>query len=278
MSSGSRSTARRRDALILALCCTTAALAAPPLAAQPAAHDARDAEQMGSPMEQEFGVQSYTDLVLLSPEEMLARWLEAQDPGRNVPRVLAGRADSAALRNGAMLPTIQPWRRVIGSVLENDTTVQVLYRSFTVAGGSFMGPDGISVLTMRRTPAGWRIWAGWQDGYGLSTMIGFASGGTGAAGGMQQLLDSAAKVVVTWPASDPAGVAPGRAFVDGYAGGLGAPRAIVVESTHPDGTQSRVEIPPSAFRTLSELLAPWPVAPDSSAAGPPSTPAPTRKP
>lgn len=107
---------------------------------------------------------------------------------------------------------------------------------------------------VRRTPEGWRIWAGSND---LSLFDDFAGFGIFVVTEEEQerQLREVAEKVVSWPLE---GGGEGRAFLTGYPGGMEPPKALVIESPRADGTKARIEIPVAAFGSLAGLLHLWP--------------------
>lgn len=144
-------------------------------------------------------------------------------------------------------------RTVIGSVAEDDSTVQVVYRRSLAVEAHGEQPVGLGIFTVRRTPAGWGLWTAERDISLLAeTDFSFV---WGLDDEVEKRLGTAADEVVTWPAGT---VPSGRAFVTGYPGGMRPPKALVVEAAGADGRPTRVKIPASAFDAVMEkLLMPW---------------------
>jgi hypothetical protein len=122
-----------------------------------------------------YGVASLGELRALSAEEFVARMLEVQDERTLMLRSLEMQrpairdslkrigGDSAFL---AQLPFQK--RTVVGSIVENDSTIQVLYR--TQFSDDPQTPSGNAVAILRRAGRDGRLWP--SDG-GLLNENGF---------------------------------------------------------------------------------------------------------
>lgn len=202
-------------------------------------------------------VRTIAELEALSPEQAYARWLEARDPRASFRRL-------AALSHQPIPPDFREdqlprdRRTIVGSVMEDDSTVHVVYRTSpfpsVVAGDERSGWNN-ALTTMRRTPRGWRLWSTKDDSQVL-----FSSGGwatvTVNVGSREKELAEAAKTVITWPANGTP--VRGKAFVSGYVRNDKPPRALVVEVTKPNGSVVKVEVPQAVFGALAALLMNWP--------------------
>jgi hypothetical protein len=199
-------------------------------------------------------VESLEELEALSPKELFARYLEARDPreqfeqarkaaGRELPGAVVKQADAA----------VQAQRTVIGSTVENDSTVYVVYRT-RLGNRPWEEPDRIAVTTVRRTPQGWRMRTGAHDEGLFSNSFGFAVSFP-AEEDVRAHLEELAKTVVEW---SPEGGGTGRLSLSGYTGGTQPPKALAVEVTRPDGTRQRIEIPSAVFPDLALILMAWP--------------------
>ncbi len=102
------------------------------------------------------GVRTLEELERLGAEEMLARRLRASDLGERV--ALAMETQGKALPEDWAEQHLPHERRtVLGSVVEDDSTVHVLYRLKALHGGVEEVPGRLEVVTVRRAPAGWRL-------------------------------------------------------------------------------------------------------------------------
>lgn len=205
-----------------------------------------------SELRRKFGVDSLAQLEALPAAEMFARWLRSQDPREFMRAQL--QAAGKLPRADTVLPEFLSERRaVVGPVVENDSTVLVVYRLSIVADSAPAAPERTGVLTVRRSPQGWRLWSGERDAHFLGENDFVFSFGLDED--LEKGLREASESVVSWPAG---AVAAGRAFVAGYPGGTRPPRALVVEVAGASGAPTRVEIPASVFDELMEkLLTPW---------------------
>lgn len=97
-------------------------------------------------------VESAADLEGLDTAQLLGRWLEARDPVAMIPQIAAKRRASSP--DG--LEALRERRTVIGSVLEDDNTAHVLYRTGFASPPPEVPPE-LRVATLRRTSAGWRM-------------------------------------------------------------------------------------------------------------------------
>jgi hypothetical protein len=107
----------------------------------------REAEY-GSTLELQFpGIKSAAELESLSTEEMLARWLQASDPREMFRRELQKKGAAAPEVPMEELP--HDTREIVGSVVENDSTVQVLYRTRTSLDTPSDNEARMAVATVR---------------------------------------------------------------------------------------------------------------------------------
>jgi hypothetical protein len=101
------------------------------------------------------GVSSLAELETLSPEAF-SRWVEAHDA-----RALLVRRHEAVERPlpaEASIEKLHPANRVVGSVVEGDSTVQVLYRTGLPRGEDVDDErDQLAIATVRRSVEGWQI-------------------------------------------------------------------------------------------------------------------------
>jgi hypothetical protein len=212
-------------------------------------------KQSGSMLSLQYaGVDSLPQLETLSAEEMFARHLQANDPRELLRRqMMANGMDVDAFAD--IDAPFQPQRTVIGAAVEDDSTVQVVYRLRYPAGPP-MEPGGAALVTTRRTPAGWRLWSGSSDPalFQFEYAGGFAALIMTEEETLVQRLELSRRVV-TWPLE---GGGEGRAFIVGYTGGDAPPEGLAIELHRPDGTKLRVDVPFPAFLRLAELLFGWP--------------------
>jgi hypothetical protein len=205
-----------------------------------------------SELRRKFGVDSLAQLEALPAGELFARWLRSQDPGEFMRAQL--RAAGKMPRADTVLPDLLTGRRVVvGPVVENDSTVLVVYRLSVASDSAPVGPARTGVLTVRRSPSGWRLWSGERDAHfpGETDFV----FGWDLDEDVEKRLNLAKDNVVSWPAGS---VPAGRAYVTGYPGGLRPPRALVVEAAGRNGAPTRLEIPASVFeQVMDELLTPW---------------------
>jgi hypothetical protein len=210
----------------------------------------REAEY-GSTLELQFpGIKSAAELEALSSEEMLARWLQAQDPREAFRREL--------MKKGATPPEVSmeefPYdrREIVGSVVEDDSTVQVLYRTRVNSDTQFEGEGRIAVATVRRSAQGWGIWLTWRD-HQLFDQNSFGFSFADPEENEKRRAEARAKGFA-WPAE---GTPTVRASVQGDTGGEDPPRTLVIEVRQPNGRMQRVEIPYAALMPLWSYLEPW---------------------
>jgi hypothetical protein len=194
-----------------------------------------------------LGVRSVEEAARLSAEEFMARWLEAHDQramSRRSQAIMRAQVPDSMRGRGLRMPRLSELRdvrAVIGSVVENDSTIAVLYRPVVPAG--LPGGDA-SVVNVRRSPDGWRLW---PSGPQIFPASGGWMGYFGAPGlrEEQEAIRQHVKRVVNWDATEIPG---GRASLAGFLDSRD-PQALIVES---DG--QRIRIPRSAFEALSNLL------------------------
>ncbi len=204
----------------------------------------------GSILERQFGVRTSAELEALTEEELFARWLRMRDPAEMMLRELQARGQPVPMDSVAAFAPRRV-RTVIGSVVQDDSTVLVVYGPAMQMDGDRQ-PEHPAIVTVRRTPAGWRLWSGERD-HGFLGESSFSLGFEVVD--EERLLAEAKDNVVSWPAG---AVPAGRAFVAGYPGGTRPPRALVVEVAGANGAPARVEIPASVFeQVMEELLMPW---------------------
>jgi hypothetical protein len=135
--------------------------------------------------------------------------------------------------------------------------VQVVYR--TQFGHTPEDESGrASLVTMRRTPAGWRILTGWNDAQLFEETTGYSIIHIQTKEERQEQRAELAKKVVTWPIEG----GEGRAFVVGYTGGAEPRPALAIEVTRPGNAPVRTDIPAAVFPRLAEFLYTWPTSPD----------------
>ncbi|HEX8273400.1 MAG TPA: hypothetical protein VF615_12225 [Longimicrobiaceae bacterium] len=213
----------------------------------------KSAAAYGAHLERELGVRTAAELEALSAEELFTRWLRSRDPMEMMLRELSthGRpvpVDSVA----AHVP--RQVRSVVGSVVQDDSTVLVVYNA-AMKMDTVSDMERPALVTLRRSPAGWRLWSGERDYNFLGDTDFTVSVGVELDEDTEKRLNEAKDEVVTWPAG---AVPAGRAFITGYPGGMRPPRALVVETAGPGGAPVRVEVPVSAFEALMDrLLMPW---------------------
>jgi hypothetical protein len=149
----------------------------------------------------------------------------------------------------------RPQRTVIGGTFEDDSTVQVVYRT-RCPGGAEEEAGGVAVVSVRRTAAGWRLWSGSRDPALFNdqdTWFGITHVSTELE--VQAELRERADRVLTWSLE---GGGEGRAFVVGYTGGTEPPKAVAIEIQRPNARKVVVEIPIEQFGPVAELLLGWP--------------------
>lgn len=124
----------------------------------------QSASRAGTHLRQLFaGVSSADELETLPPRELLARYLQAQDPQESMNRFLLERRlelpDSVARLVAdsmqARVPHLQ--RRVLGVVREGDTLAHVLYRVGFSAAGEEEWMEHVQVLPLIRRGRRWYV-------------------------------------------------------------------------------------------------------------------------
>jgi hypothetical protein len=216
----------------------------------------REEQQFGSALSHLYaGIDSLAQLEVLTAEEMFARHLQARDPrellkanrpeSRNIP--------PATLRELEVMFRTQ--RTVIGATVENDSTVQIVYRTqFPAVPDGEQG--GVAVVEVRRTPVGWRLWSGARDPALFDDVQNMAFGFIHDTDEeIQTHLRELANRVITWTIE---GGGEGRAFVVGYTGGTEPPTALAIEIQRPNQAKIVVHIPIEQFARVAELLMSWP--------------------
>ena len=197
---------------------------------------------------QAYGVASLEELRALSTEEFVARWLEVQDSRTQIMRSVE--VQKPALRDSLkkvggdstfLAQMLQERRTVVGSIVENDSTIQVLYRTQHDADAQ-NGPQSSGVAVLRRAGRDWRLWPGEGGLFEGSGFVGFAIGGRFEA---DEEIRKLSKEVVSW---DGKTVTAGRAYLTGF-GDSKEEQALVVQVG-----RERVRIPRSAFEGVTRLL------------------------
>ncbi len=197
------------------------------------------------------GVSSLAELEALSSTDAFVRWLEAHDARSQLRRhhEAAGRTIPPEFPVAELHPT----NRIVGSVAENDSTVQVLYRTgLPDEAHRDSELDRLAIATVRRSAEGWRIWTAQRDPqlFGMENwVIGFDLPEEHA-----ERLRELAGQIFTWPEGDTPRV---RASVRGYPGDARAPEAIRLEVVQPDGSFTRIELPYEVLMPLWEYLQLW---------------------
>lgn len=198
------------------------------------------------------GVETLEPLEALSAEELFARPLEANDPRTQLERHLRGAGKEVPPEAGEAVAGMLPRRTVIGSAVEDDSTVHVVYRT-RLEGGPDLESEGVAMVTVRRSPQGWRLWTGSRD------RALFSESHTGIAfftvEDERERLRELAQSVVTRTLDD-GGAA--RAFLVGHTGGTEPAKSFVIDVARPDGTKVRVDVPSEAFARVAELILGWP--------------------
>jgi len=204
----------------------------------------------GTILERRFRVRTAAELEALTAEELFTRWLRANDPMDEIRRAVEAGDLKIPADSIAAIRVPKQVRSVIGSVVQDDSTVLVAYLA-GIQMDTVRDMERPALLMVRHTPAGWRLWSSERDSPFMdhSTL----SFGISDPEDLEERLNEAQGHVVSWPAG---AVPAGRAFVTGYPGGVRPPRALVVEVQ--DGSPTRVEIPAGVFGELMEkLLMPW---------------------
>jgi hypothetical protein len=197
------------------------------------------------------GVSSLSDLEALSPEAAFARWVEAHDA-----RALLVRHTEAIGRTmpaEVPLADMHPTNRIVGSVVEDDSTVQVLYRvGFPTEAAVDDALGQLAIATARRSVGGWRIWTTQRDPqfFGMENWSVEFELPEERAERLRELADQS----FTWPEGETPRV---RASVKGYAGGARPPVAVRFEVVQPDGSVTEVELPYEVLAPLWEYLEAW---------------------
>nr|MBA3970139.1 hypothetical protein [Gemmatimonadota bacterium] len=187
---------------------------------------------------------------LLHPDALRRFRLQASDPREAFRREL--------LKKGAAAPEVpmeelpRDTREIVGSVVENDSTVQVLYRTRTSLDTPSDAEGRMAVATVRRSAQGWGIWLTWQD-HRLFDQNSFGFSFADPEENEKRRAEARAKGFA-WPAE---GTPMVRASVQGDTGGEDPPRTLVIEVRQPDGRMQRVEIPYAALMPLWSYLEPW---------------------
>ncbi len=200
------------------------------------------------------GVTSVAEFERMGPEDAFARYLAANDEGRQMRRALRGKADSAM---GALVSrmTPRPVRTLIGSVpaAQGAETAYAVY-SVSHRGGlvPMTGPERVSVVGVRRDGAAWKLDPGEPlahelfGGGSLSVMI-------EPEGSMPDIAALAARPAV-WPEE---GTPRLRVRMEGAGADplKEAPKTLVVERLAADGSvAARVDVPAEAWRALSGVF------------------------
>jgi hypothetical protein len=108
-------------------------------------------------------VTSFRELAALTPLEAAARWIEAQDPREGYRRAIAASNCDSTIVPMVIdsLPDARP-RRTLGAIVVSENVAYVLHTddaSSAIAheANATMHRPGPTVMTVRRTGAGWRI-------------------------------------------------------------------------------------------------------------------------
>ncbi len=206
----------------------------------------------GSMLERQYRVRTAAELAALTAEELFTRWLRAHDPLDEIRRAVEAGDLKIPADSIASIRVPKQVRSVIGSVVQDDSTVLVAYQA-GIQMDTVRDMERPALLMVRRTPAGWRLWSNERDSPFLDHSA--FSFGISDPESLEERLNEVQDHVVSWPAG---AVPAGRAFVTGYPGGARPPRALVVEVQEPGGSPARVEIPASVFEEVMEkLLMPW---------------------
>jgi hypothetical protein len=193
------------------------------------------------------GITRAGQLDSLPSVEVLARWLQARDDrARGIPAIT--RAAATARSEPVEAPTRTS--SVVGGVWENDSTAQVLVRS-RLQRPLVPDPGTLSVMSMRRTPAGWRVWT--VDG--SEAWMGTARAGLPMISGqISQQLEARRDSTLTWRDADGTTV---RGAVLGVSAVTHLPRTALLEVRAPDGTLRTLEFPYAALAEVLRYFSPW---------------------
>lgn len=217
----------------------------------------RHQAQYPSGLAAEFaGISSLAELEALPPEEAFARWVEAHDARSLLMR--RPQAVGQPIPPEIMLGELHPENRVVGSVVEDDSTIHVLYR--TGLPGEEAADDELdqlAIATMRPSVEGWRIWTTRRDPqlFGMQNWVVSIE----LPEERVERLREAAERTFTWPEEGPLRV---RASVEGYTPNARTPETIRVEVVRPDGSTAWIELPHEALIPLWNYLQPWLYPPD----------------
>ncbi len=102
-------------------------------------------------------VRTAAEVEALSDREVLARYLEAQDPRYQFQRA---REQVDRFKLPDVAPPRNPPRMrhtVLGHVLEADSLAHVVYRAAGEAEGAVLPEEHVAVLSLVQTPQGWRV-------------------------------------------------------------------------------------------------------------------------
>ena len=195
-----------------------------------------------------YGVATLDELRALSTEELTARWLEVQDERTQMMHGLSAQKPAVldslrrVLGDSAFLAQMpQEKRTVVGSIVENDSTIQVLYRT-RYSDDPREGPDSKGVAVMRRSGRDWRLLPG--EG-GLFNENGFVGVSIAEMHNVDDEIQKLSKEIVSW---DGKKVAAGRAYLTGF-GDSKEEQALVIQVG-----RDRVRVPRSAFGDIGRLL------------------------
>lgn len=216
-------------------------------------------EQHGPRLSHTFaGIETIEELESLSAAELFARYLQAQDPREQALRQAQREGKEISIA-GIEKKLMVEERVVIGSVAEDDSTVQVVCRTRSKLKLIPEDDEGrVEVITVRRTPEGWRILAGPSDSIFLEGPS-YGIYGLQTEEEQEQALRELAEKVVTWPVE---GGGEGRAFITGYTEDKEPPKGLVAEVARPDGMVERIEIPVTGFGAIAELISWWSLSPE----------------
>lgn len=156
-------------------------------------------EQHGPRLSHTFaGIETIEELESLSAAELFARYLQAQDPREQALRQAQREGKEISIA-GIEKKLMVEERVVIGSVAEDDSTVQVVCRTRSKLKLIPEDDEGrVEVITVRRTPEGWRILAGPSDSIFLEGPS-YGIYGLQTEEEQEQALRELAEKVVTWP-------------------------------------------------------------------------------